>query len=104
MNTHTVIIKCQGTVIPDLCRLEACVDAILKNPNIEYFGRNGRRLYSNPKAIMENLNGKFFIRFSFKHLLQLDSSHALAVIKAALKMNMVKRINKDGDGIDVVLP
>lgn len=104
MNTHTVIIKCDGSTIPDTSRLAPCLDSILENPQLEYFGRNGRRLYSNPKAIMESLKGKFFIQFSFRHLLQLDSSHAIAVIRAALNMNMVKLIKREGDGIEVVLP
>lgn len=104
MNTHTIIIKCRGNEIPDLARLHESMDSFLNNPQMEYFGRNGNLLYSNPKGLMKSLKGRFFIRFSFRHLLQLDSSHAMAVIRAALKMNMVKFIRRAGDGIEVVLP
>ncbi|RZJ71599.1 hypothetical protein [Flavobacterium sp.] len=104
MNTHTIILKCKGNKMPDLSRLESCFDAIMENPQIEYFGRNGRRLYSNPKAIMESLNGKFFLQFSFRHLLQLDSVHAFAIIKSALKNKMVRKISNEGDALEVILP
>ena len=103
MNTHTVIFKCNGAAVPEISRFASYMDALFKNPQMEYFGRNGRRLYSNQKALMESLKGKFFIQFSFRHLLQLDSDHAIAVIKAALKMGMVRLIRKEGDGIEVVL-
>jgi len=104
MNTHKLILKCQGNQIPDIGRLQTLVDKILENPQIEYFGRNGRRLYSNPRAKMESLKGKFFLQFSFRHLLQLDTVHAFAIIKTALQNGMVRCIRKEGDGLEIILP
>lgn len=104
MHTHTIILKCQGNTIPDATRLEAILEAVVKNPQIEYFGHNGRRVYSNQKAVMESLKGKFFVQFSFHHLLKLDSLHSLALIKSAIKMGMVKMIRRNCDAIEVVLP
>lgn len=95
---------CEGDSIPSVDNLEGFIIAQLKRAKVEYFGRNGARLYSNPKAIMESLKGKFFIQVSFGHLLKLDPVHAFAVIKAALKMGMVKVIKCEGDGLEVILP
>lgn len=104
MNTHTLILKCTGLPTHEVSNLESFLESRLRKGRMEYFGRNGLRLYSDPNAIMESLKGKFFIQVSFGHLLQLDSVHALAVIRAALKSGMVKMVKRASDGFDVVLP
>jgi|GEM_PF-6948290 len=103
MNTHTIIFKFSGKILPEISCLKKHASNYLTNSKIEYFARNGRRLYSNPQGLMENLSGKFFIKFSFQHLLQLDTTHALAVIRAALELGMVKKVRQTGNGLDVML-
>ena len=102
MNTHTLIIKCNGSSMPASGEVGKFVENELEKPSIEYFGRNGKRLYSNPKGITESLEGKFFVIITFGHLLNLDAIHAVGVIRAALQMNLSRTIRRETDGIDII--